>query len=71
MFFAIPTKLAPLYALLTIILGGAALRLGISEGHEIIGAGLAMLTLSRRDDDPRPPAPPAVVVPLPRATVES
>lgn len=66
MFFSISSRWSPLVGLSMLILGGVALKVGISEGHEIIGAGLAMLTLSRREDDPpKPPRqslPPAVVV---------
>ena len=54
MMFTISSKWSPLIGLAMLILGGGALQLGISEGHEIIGAGLAMLTLSRREDPPPP-----------------
>ena len=54
MFFSISTRWSPLVGLALLVLGGVGLKVGISEGHEVIGAGLAMLTLSRREDRSEP-----------------
>jgi len=64
--FSIATKWSPLYGLAMILIGAGMVKLGISEGHEVIGGGLLMITLSRKEDDSGAPTPAA---PLPEAKV--
>jgi hypothetical protein len=59
--FSIATRWSPLYGLAMILLGAGMVKLGVSEGHEVIGGGLLMITLSRRDDDA--PSPTRAITP--------
>lgn len=51
MFFSIATNWTPLTGLAMLLIGLASVKLGIEQGHEIIGGGLILLTVSRKPDD--------------------